>query len=77
MPRPRAALAAGAVCFALVAACAAFAWPAGSPLVPRNGGHPGGDSAWAWAFLGCAAAALVAYAVGARLLRRGGPLVPV
>ncbi|MGZ4352013.1 MAG: glycosyltransferase 87 family protein [Gaiellaceae bacterium] len=77
MPRPRAALAAGAVCFALVAACAALAWPAGSPLVPRNGGHPVGDRAWAWAFLGCAAAALVAYAVGARLLWRGGALVPV
>lgn len=77
MPRPRAALAAGAVCLALVAACAAFAWPAGSPLVPRNGGHPAGDRVWAWAFLACAAAALVAYAVGATLLRRDGALVPV
>lgn len=77
MTAPRAGLAAGAAALLLVAACAAFAWPAGSPLVPRHGGHPVGDRAWAWAFLGCAAAALVLYAAGSWLLRGGGPLLPV
>jgi hypothetical protein len=56
---------------ALVAACAALAWPSGSPLEPLHGGHPQGSSGWAWAFLGCAAAALLVYAVGVRLLRGG------
>lgn len=75
--RRRAALAAGGACLALVAACAALAWPSASPLVPRNGGHPVGDRAWAWAFLGCAAAAFVAYVAGILLLRRGVALAPV
>jgi alpha-1,6-mannosyltransferase len=69
------ALGAGIVTLALVAACAALAWPASAPLVPLPGGRLVGDSAWAWAFLGCAAAALVAYAGGvALLLRRGARL---
>jgi hypothetical protein len=68
----RLALVAGGVALALVAACAAVAWPDDSPLVPRNAGRPGGDEEWAWLFLGFAAAALAAY-VGAIVLvvRRG------
>jgi alpha-1,6-mannosyltransferase len=54
----------------LVAACAAFAWPSASTLVPENGGHPRGDAVWAWLFLACGAAAVAAYAAGVLLLRR-------
>jgi hypothetical protein len=68
---------AGAATFALVAACAVFAWPAASPLEPLNGGHPAGDRFWGWAFLVCAAAAFVAYIVGLLLVRRGARLAAV
>jgi Glycosyltransferase family 87 len=57
----------------LVAVCTAAAWPADSTLVPRNGGHPVGDEAWARLFLACAAGAFVAYAAGLALLRRSPP----
>lgn len=73
----RLALLAGAAVLVLVAACVAFAWPAASPLEPLNGGHPAGDGAWGWAFLGCAAVALLLYAGAVRLLRGGARLVPV
>lgn len=63
---------AGAATFALVAACAALAWPAASPLVPGRGGHLVGDRAFAVAFAACLAAAFVAYAAGLLLLRRQG-----
>src|SRR3954471_6612623 len=46
-----------------------MAWPAGSPLEPLHGGHPRGDSAWAWAFLAAAAGALAASVAGWVLLR--------
>jgi hypothetical protein len=61
-----------------VAACAALAWPDGSPLEPRNAGRPDGDERWAWAFLGCLAAALVSYALAlVGLARNGFRLLPV
>ncbi len=41
--------------------------------MPRFGGHPRGDEAWAWLFLGCAVAAFAAYAGGLALLRRRPP----
>jgi alpha-1,6-mannosyltransferase len=54
----------------LVAVCVAVAWPSNSPLMPRNSGHPDGDPAWARAFLGCAAGALLAYGLGLVVLAR-------
>jgi hypothetical protein len=50
-----------------------LAWPSESPLVPRNGGHPGGDSVWAWWFLGLLAAAFAVYFLGVFLVRRSAP----
>jgi hypothetical protein len=64
--------AAGAAVLALVGACVAFAWVDGSPLVPAAGGRLAGDRAWGAAFLGCLAAAFLAYLGGLWLLRRGG-----
>ena len=60
---------------ALVVACTGLAWPADSPLVPLNGGHPEGDAAYAWAFLAALVAAFALYA-GAlvALARLGGRL---
>jgi hypothetical protein len=49
-----------------------LAWPHGSPLVPRHGGHPTGDRTWAWFFLGLLAGAFVAY-VGGVVLARAAP----
>ena len=49
-----------------------LAWPHDSPLVPRHGGHPTGDSTWAWLFLGLLVAAFAAY-VGGVLLARCSP----
>ena len=56
---------------ALVAGCAAVAWPAASRLVPRNGGQPVGDRVWAWVFLGLLAAAFVTYVWAALAAARG------
>jgi hypothetical protein len=50
-----------------------LAWPKGSPLVPRYGGHPIGDTTWAWLFLGLLVAAFVAYVGGVLLARRSPP----
>src|SRR5947208_6351906 len=69
----RAALAAGVACLGLTAAAAALGWPARSPLVPRNGGHPGGDHAWAWWFLGLLVAAFVVYVAALLLVRASAP----
>ena len=63
-------LAAGLLTLGLVGASTACAWPVSSPLVPAEGGLLRGDAAWAWAFLVCAALALVTYAGGLLLLRR-------
>ena len=65
-PIRSAALAAGAAVLALTAAAVMLAWPSGSPLVPRNGGHPGGDSVYAWWFLGLLAAAFAVYVARGR-----------
>lgn len=59
----------------LVAACAALAWPAESPLVPEDGGRHLGERSIAVAFLACAAAAYAAYVVGALVLRRQGDVL--
>jgi Glycosyltransferase family 87 len=61
---------AGLAALALVAVCAAVAWPTESPLVPRNAGRPSGDELWAWLFLGSAAGAFAAYALGLALVSR-------
>jgi hypothetical protein len=50
-----------------------LAWPRDSPLVPRHAGHPTGDRAWAWLFLGLLAAAFAAYVVGVVLARSAPP----
>jgi Glycosyltransferase family 87 len=53
----------------LVAACAALAWPADSPLTPEDGGQLVGDRGFAVAFLVCAVLAYAAYVAGALVLR--------
>lgn len=63
--------AAAAAVLLLLSGCVAVAWPDASPLVPRNGGHPGGDEGWAVAFLGLLAAAYAAYAGALWLAWRG------
>ncbi|MFN2467733.1 MAG: glycosyltransferase 87 family protein [Gaiellaceae bacterium] len=63
---------AGAATLALVAACCAASWPDSSPLVPRRGGHPGGDPVWAWIYLGCVLAAFATFVAGLAAVRRGG-----
>ena len=55
---------------ALVAVCAGLAWPDDSPLVPLNGGHPEGDTAYAWAFLAALAAAFALYVLALVVLSR-------
>jgi hypothetical protein len=57
----------------LTAAAAGLAWASGSPLVPRHGGHPGGDKHWSVAFLVLLAVAFAVYVVGAWLVRRAPP----
>lgn len=55
---------------ALVAVCAGLAWPDDSPLVPLEGGHPEGDSAYAWAFLAALGAAFALYLLALVALTR-------
>jgi hypothetical protein len=55
---------------ALVAACAVFAWPDSSTLVPRDGGHPTGDALWARLFLGVLIAAFALYVLAWFVLRQ-------
>ena len=43
--------------------------------MPRNGGHPVGDRAWAWCFLLLLAAAFVVYVLGLALVRASAPRV--
>jgi hypothetical protein len=71
-----AAPAAGLGVLALVAGCAALAWPDDSPLVPLNGGHAEGDASYAQAFLAALAAAFVLYLVALAVLAtaRAAPL---
>ena len=65
-----AAVWAGAVTFALVAAACALAWQANSPLVPRNGGNVEGGAPL---FLALLAAAFAAYVAGLAAVRRSAP----
>jgi hypothetical protein len=55
---------------ALVGVCSAAAWPADSPLVPRNAGRPEGDEGWAWLYLVSLFAALGVYGAGVVSLGR-------
>jgi hypothetical protein len=55
----------------LVAACAALGWVDDAPLVPRNGGHPGGNPDWGRLFLWLLVGAFVLYLAALRLLRHG------
>ena len=57
---------------ALVAACAAVAWPSDSPVAAAPGGHQVGDPTWSRLYLGFALAAFAAYVAAALLVRRGG-----
>jgi hypothetical protein len=68
-----AAPAAGLGVLALVSLCAALAWPADSPLVPLNGGHPGGDAVYAQVFLAALVVAFLLY-VGALLVLARRPM---
>ena len=67
----RGAAVAAALVVLPLAGCVAVAWPATARLVPRFGGHPTGDSAWSWAFLGLLIVAFVAYAWAALAAARG------
>ena len=60
---------------AFVAACVACAWPDGSPLSPGLAGSLTGNRTWAWVYLGCSAAAFVAYALGLRFVAKSGARV--
>jgi hypothetical protein len=57
--------------------CVASAWPRASPLVPRHGGLLEGDAKWAWLYLAGEIIALLAYAGGVVLVRRGARLAVV
>jgi hypothetical protein len=70
----RAAPLAGLATLVLLAAACALAWRGNSPLVPDNGGHPGGSAPL---FLVLLAAAFAAYVAGAALVRRAGIRMPV
>ena len=63
-------LALGFAVLALVAGCAAVAWPSNSPVAAAPGGHQLGDPTWSWLYLGFAAAAFVLYVVAALLVSR-------
>ena len=72
---PAAALAAGVGTFVLLAVAIAAAHPGSSPLSPDHGG---GDSRWAWLYLGAASASFAVYLAGlAALARSAAAVVPV
>lgn len=73
--RNRGALACGIAVLAFVAACVACAWPDDSPLSPGFAGSLNGNRTWAWIYLGCSAAAFVAYVVALRFLTSRGARV--
>ncbi len=61
-------LALGLAVLALVAGCAAVAWPSNSPVAAAPGGHQLGDPTWSWLYLGFAVAAFVLYVVATLLV---------
>lgn len=63
-------LALGLGVLALVAGCAAVAWPSDSPVAAVPGGHQVGDTSWSWIYLGLAAGAFVLYIAAALLVSR-------
>ena len=63
-------LALGLGVLALVAGCAAVAWPSDSPVAAAPGGHPVGDTTWSWLYLGFAAGAFALYVVAVLLVSR-------
>lgn len=63
-------LALGLAVLALVAGCAAVAWPPDSPVAAVPGGHQVGDLTWSWLYLGFAAGAFALYVVAALLVSR-------
>ena len=62
----------GFAVLALVAGCAAVAWPSDSPVAAVPGGHAVGDTTWSRLYLGFAVAAFVLYVVAALLVSRRG-----
>ena len=73
----RAALAAGLCALVLTAAAAGLAWAGGSPLVPRHGGHPGGNRAWSSPSSSCCRWPSSPTSSGPGWLRRAPPRVMV
>src|SRR5206468_6372684 len=69
----RAALVAGVAVLGLTTAAVLLAWPRSSPLEPRNGGHPNGESSLAWIFFVLLIAAFAAYVAGIVLARASAP----
>ena len=61
-------LATGLVCLVFVGLAVGAAWPESSPLAPE---HEGGETKWAWLYLGASAVAFVAYVLALALLGRG------
>jgi hypothetical protein len=54
-----------------------LAWPDSSPLEPVNGGHPNGESSYAWIFLVLLIAAFAAYVAAILLARVRAPRLAV
>jgi hypothetical protein len=61
------------VVLGLTATAVAFAHPSSSPLVPE---HDGGETRWAWLYLGTMIGAFAAYLAGLALLGRSGRAAP-
>ena len=78
MPRPAAGwqasateapvLGSGLACLLFVGVAVAAAFPEASPLAPE---HAGGETKWAWLYLGASVAAFAAYVLAVVLLGRG------
>jgi len=61
-------LGSGLVCLVFVGIAVAAAFPESSPLAPE---HTGGETRWAWLYLGASVAAFGAYVLAVALLGRG------
>ena len=68
MARGRAALAAAALTFVLVAVGVACAWIGGAPVAPADAGRAGIRDGWSIVFLAALAGAFAAYLLGIRML---------